>query len=193
MTISCPTCKLVNSEDEQNCRRCFTPLVVTVKGGAASKTYSRRLIDYAKGGSRFSWLRIVAGCVLLTIFGFAVHRAAQRFGKEEPRVAVSAPQTARFLRATVRYQNRRILITNNDSYDWILPELLLSTGNVGEAPHAWKYILERVNARETAIIELSSFRDEQGASLDPAQAVLRDLKINCRVGDSDSGTAVSFR
>ncbi|MEW6733499.1 MAG: hypothetical protein AB1489_19380 [Acidobacteriota bacterium] len=197
MSIACPTCKLINDEDELNCRRCFTPLVVTLRSGSASgssKGYSRRFIDYASQSGRLSWLRVVAGCLLLVIVGFILQRAALRLGKEPPRLVVSQPQVARFLRANVRYQDNRLIVTNNDSFDWKLVELVINPAKpeTPGQPCCWQFVLPLLNTNETVALELSSFRNKNGQPFNTDLVKLEQLQLNCYVGESLHQTAVSF-
>jgi hypothetical protein len=198
MSITCPTCQLMNDEEETSCRRCFTPLVVAVRGGAegGTKAYSRRLIENAIQDSNFSWVRITTVCSLLIIAGFMLHRISLRLDKDSTQVIVSKPQVVPVLQMATRYQNNQLLVTNNDQFDWEKAELTVNHSASSDSSAqecCWTLIVPRIKSNETIALNLNLFKDKKGASFNPSANQMKSLHVSCSVRDKQHNAAAWFK
>jgi hypothetical protein len=196
-SIACPTCNLVNDGEESSCRRCFTPLVVTVRNGIAggTKAYSRRFIEMANRGGNFSLPRIAAGCLILLAMGILLHRASIRLGKESPRVEISQPRVARILQLSTKYEGDRLLVTNNDNFDWPVVELVINTQS-SDSPEGqnccWTFILPQIKSHQTESIDFKVFKNRAGTPNDLKTNRIRNLQVSCFVNSSLHKAVVRF-
>jgi hypothetical protein len=198
MSITCPTCKLLNNDDDMNCRRCFSPLVVTVRGGISggTKAYSRKFIELATRNSKFSLIRIAIASLVLSIAGLLLYNAAQRTVQDQSHLVVSQPEVTRILQMAVKYQKDQLLVTNNDDFDWETVELVINQAisEDGKAENCcWKLIIPVIKSHDTVLLGVSSFKNGRGDIFITSANELKNLQVSCYVKGRMHKAAAKFK
>jgi hypothetical protein len=192
MSIACPTCNLVNNDDETNCRRCYSPLVVSIRGVGTTKTYSRRYIGTGIVTKNFSWIRLITTCTILIIAGFFLNRAALKLGKEPPRYVVAKPKVAQILQLSTRYENDQLFLTNNDGFNWPAVEIVINHDSNQKNGCCWKITIPGLNSHDTIDIQLNNFKNESGESFNITDTKIRTLQFNCSINGNKHSALASF-